>query len=107
MVSATSPVYPRSLQNLCMSAPLALRPVATPRSRRRPEARCAGALPGVTEARIVGAIEELARPQARVERVVGHDLARGDAAREVRRRELARMIEAGGGDKLGERRERR
>ena len=63
--------------------------------------------PGLAEARIIGPVEELARPQRRIELGEGHHLAIGDAAAEMRRAELARMVEPGGRRELGERMQRR
>src|SRR5258707_4669784 len=73
------------------------------RSCRRPEASGARHLPGFVEARIVRAVEQLTRPQGRIELVETQDLARRHPAGEMRRDELARMVEAGGGDQLGQR----
>src|SRR5215813_5413968 len=62
------------------------------RSRRRPEAPGARHFPGVTEARVVGAVDELTRPQGGIELVETHDFTWRHPAGEMRRHELAWMI---------------
>src|ERR1700674_5883531 len=57
--------------------------------------------PGVPEPRVAGALEQLARPQCRIEVGKGQHLARRDAAAEVNRTEFMGMIEPGGGGQLG------
>src|SRR5215469_15115126 len=74
---------------------------------RRAERVGVGHLPGGTEARIGRAAEKLAAPQRRIELREGDHLARGNAPGEMRRHELARVIEAGRRDELGKRLQRR
>src|SRR5258706_2895822 len=63
----------------------------TPRTRH---------FPGIAEAWIISAVDQLAWPQSGIELVEAHDFAWRHAAGEMRRHELTRMIEACGGDQL-------
>src|SRR5690349_409159 len=59
--------------------------------------------PGVAEARIVGAVEQFARAQRRIELCKREHFRRRRALREMDRAQLARMLEAGGPKQLGQR----
>jgi hypothetical protein len=74
----------------CRACHQAHRP-KTPRTRH---------FPGIAEARIVSAVEQLAWPQSGIELVEARDFTWRHAAGEIRRHEFARMIEAGSCDQL-------
>jgi hypothetical protein len=63
----------------------------TPRTRH---------FPGIAEARIISAVDQLAWPQSGIELVEAHDFSWRHTAAEMSRHELTRMIEACGGDQL-------
>src|SRR5581483_9344281 len=69
----------------------------------RPETRGRGHRPGVAEARIAGAVQQLALGERWVQLRKGHHFASRDTPRKVHRLELARVVEAGRGGELDQR----
>src|SRR5258708_22715870 len=74
-------------------------------SAHRPKTPRTRHFPGIAEAWIISAVDQLAWPQSGIELVEAHDFAWRHAAAEMRRHELTRMIKACGGDQLRQRME--
>src|SRR5258705_10603570 len=79
----------------------------TTRERRASPRRCETVgpchRPGLTKARVAGAVDQFARAQRRIEFCECLHLGGGGSLREMDRAQLSRMFEPGGGKQLGQR----